>query len=309
MKTSKLYQRILGGMALAAVSALTKTAGAEVVVSPANMQGWTLNSFDGNGNIVTDPSSPYYGTAAMVYGPATPPLGVGSAELATAPGAGDGAAAIATEQFDGTLLSSVTALSYYAYDVTNNGQQFPYLGISINTGLIDNTGDGGASANTVDTLFFEPPYQQPSTGNPTMITNNQGPPALGQWQLWDAEDGAWWDNNSPGSGNGGTGPAISSPGAPEGPGLPGVQPLSTFIADYPDATIENGGYAGLGGIALQVGFTSPSDNFQGYVDAFTIGVGGVNTTYDFEPNAVPEPASFSLIGVGAVLLMRRRRRA
>jgi hypothetical protein len=287
MKAFKFVRRLVAIGSLSVISMLAGVSNADpVVVSPANMHNWTLNSFDGNGNIVN--SGPYYGIAAMVTGPATPPLGVGSAELATPTGAGDGGAAIATESYDGTLLTSITALSYSSYDVTNNGQQFPYLAISINTGSIDNAGDSGATVNTTDTLFFEPPYQQTTTGNPTLP--NQATPTLHTWQTWNAFVGGYWDNNN-----------IAGTGT-------GVMPLSTFETDYPLATIENGGLAGLGGIALQVGFASSGDTYQGYVDNVTIGVAGVNTTYDFEPTPVPEPASFSLIGVGALALLRRRRR-
>ncbi len=127
----RAMQSLLGIVVFTAVLA-GGIAGAEpVVVRPGNMNNWTLNSFDYTGTIVN--SGPYYGTAAMAVGPATPPLGIGSAHLATPVGAGDGAAAIATEQYDGTLLSSITSLGYSTYDVTNNGQQFPYLAISINT--------------------------------------------------------------------------------------------------------------------------------------------------------------------------------
>ncbi|HEX4054104.1 MAG TPA: PEP-CTERM sorting domain-containing protein [Tepidisphaeraceae bacterium] len=283
MNTSKYYHRLAAAAALTAISGVAGISRANtVVVSPTNMNGWTLNSFDDNGTIVN--SGPYYGTAAMVTGPATPPLGVGSAELATPVGHGDGAAAIATEGYDGTLLSSVTALSYSTYDVTNNGSQFPYLTISI----AQNDGSG----NT-DTLFFEPPYQQPATGNPALP--DQGAPVQNQWQTWNAFVGGYWDNNG-----------IGNPGTPEGLS-PGVEPLAAFEAAYPLATIANGGYTGLGGIAMQVGFASGTA--EGYVDAFTIGVAGVNTTYNFEPAAVPEPASFSILGLGALALLRRRRRA
>jgi hypothetical protein len=284
------YSRLVAMGSSMAVLALAGISDAgTVVVNPANMNGWTLNSFDNNGAIVN--SGPYYSASTqMVFGPATPPLGVGSAQLATPVGAADGAAAIATEQFDNTPLASITALNYYAYDQVNNGQQFPYLALSINTGAVDLSGDPGGMplANTTDTLFFEPPYQTPSTGNPSLP--NQGATVQNVWQKWDASIGGWWDND--GIGN---------------PGAGGVVPLSTFITDFPDATIQNGGLPGLGGIAMQVGFESAGDTEVGNVDAFTIGIAGVNTTYDFEP--VPEPGSISvLLCGGAGLLMRRRRR-
>jgi len=290
MLVQRFRHSFICAVALSVLALGANARGATVEVTPSNMNGWTLNSFDDDGNIVNN--GPYYGTAAMVTGPATPPIGVGSAHLATPVGAGDGAAAIATEQFDNTLLGSITALSYSTYDVTNNGQQFPYLAISINTGAIDNTDDAGATANTLDTLFFEPPYQQPSTGNPSLP--DQGPTAQNVWQTWNAYVGGYWDNNG-----------IGNPGV----GSPGVEPLSTFLAAYPLATIQNGGYPGLGGIAMQVGFGSSGDTEDGYVDNFTIGINGSNTTYDFDPNPLPEPTSLSLGGAAALGLLLRRRRA
>jgi len=289
MKAFKSIRRSIAISSFMLVPAMEAVSRADtVVVTPSNMNGWTLNSFDDNGNIVS--SGPYDGTAAMATGPATPPLGVGSAHLATPVGAGDGAAAIATEGYDGTPLTAITALSYSTYDVTNNGQQFPYMAVSINTGAVDLSGDAGALANTTDTLFFEPPYQEPATGNPGLP--DQGATAQNEWQQWNAYVGGYWDNDG-----------VASPGT-------GVMSLSTFQTDFPDATIANGGFAGLGGIAMQVGFGSSGETEDGYVDAFTIGVGGVNTTYDFEPNAVPEPASMGLLVVGGgAALMRRRRRA
>ncbi len=176
-----------------------------------------------------------------------------------------------------------------------NGQQFPYLAITINTGAVDTTGNG--NTNSLDTLFFEPPYQQPSTGNPNLP--NQGPSNLNQWQVWNAYVGGFWDNG------------FGTEANPENVGTPGsgVEPLLAFKAAYPDATIAAGDLPGLGGIAMQVGFADSTSQFDGYVDDFTIGIGGVNTTYDFEPASVPEPASAGLLLVGsAAALMRRRRR-
>ena len=95
---------------------------------------------------------------------------------------------------------------------------------------------------------------------------------LGGWQTWNAFVGGFWDNNG-----------IGNPGV----GSPGVLPLSAFLAAYPDATIASSGYAGLGGIAMQVGFGSSADTFNGNVDAFTIGIGGVDTTYNFDRSRRP----------------------
>ena len=79
MKAFKNIRRSVAIGSLLLVPALEAVSRADstVVVTPSNMNGWALNSFDDNGNIVT--SGPFLGTAALVTGIATPPLGVGSA--------------------------------------------------------------------------------------------------------------------------------------------------------------------------------------------------------------------------------------
>jgi hypothetical protein len=226
----------------------------------------------------------------MVTGPATPPLGTGSAHLATNPGFGDGAEIIATNNFDGTSLSAITSLSYWAYMANNgpiNNQQFPYLGVAISTDGNPIQSDG----SNLDFMHFEPPYQQHSTGNPSLP--DQGPTVLNEWQGWNAQEGGWWDGVIGGSGG------------------DHVQPLSAFIAAYPNAIIADPSsvYPGFEGVNLQVGFADNTSTFDGNVDDFTLGTASASTTYDFEPAAVPEPASFSLLGIGALALLRRRRRA
>ena len=60
-------------VALAVASIATSRATAATIdVTPSNMNGWTLNTFDDTGAIANTG-----GTAALVYGPGTPPLGVG----------------------------------------------------------------------------------------------------------------------------------------------------------------------------------------------------------------------------------------
>jgi hypothetical protein len=247
-----------------------------VVVTPTNLNGWALATTDDNG----DPSSS--GTAAFVNGPATPPLGTGSVNLATA--MDGGAAGIGTAGLDGLPLSAITALSYSTY-MSNNlpaGQQFPYIALSFST-------DGSDSAASYDNIVFEPPYQTASTGNPSLP--DQGATQLDTWQSWNAEEGGWWDGNV---GNAGT----------------GVESLAYYVSQYPDATIADYSITEPGspllGLEFQVGFADPATAYDGNVDAITIGINGANTTYNME---VPEPASTGLLLVGgAAALMRRRRR-
>jgi hypothetical protein len=132
-----------------------------------------------------------------------------------------------------------------------NGSQAPYLRLYLSNG---------------ESIFFEPPYQQPTSGNSSLP--DQGAVALNTWQTWNALSGGWWSNNT---GNAGTG--VLALTAYEGPGV--------TIVNRSD---------GVGGVNFGVGFASATDVFNGYVDNFTIGVDGVNTTFDFEAG----PASLLL---------------
>jgi hypothetical protein len=251
---------------------------AQVVVSPANMQGWSFFSLN---DTYTGPQAGSIGQ--MVTGPGTPPLGTGSAELSTTAGGGGGGVGITTGAFDGTLLSSITSLSYDAYSAVNNGQQFPYLALNVNL----NDGSGNQ-----DTLFFEPPYQTPAAGGPGVA--NQGPTVMNEWQPWNAEIGSFWDNNN----------VLGSGGYNE------VGTLATFETAYPLATIADSTapYSFIDGVTLQVGFGSDGDTFTGYVDDVTIGTASGSTTYDFEPSPVPEPTTLALAGLGGLLMLRPRKK-
>jgi hypothetical protein len=246
-----------GAVPLAVAGALVASevgvsAATVVVVSGDGQHGWHSLVTDGSGT--ADPS---YGSVTFVTGPGTPPHGVGSVRLKTNLGKGDGSAQTRNTNYGGTKLANLTELNYYAYSAANNGQQFPFLSLDV---LAATTATGH------DRLFFEPPYQQPLTGNP--VCPDQGPTVMVTWQKWDALNGCWWDNN----------------GELGGGGLLGVQPLSTYITNHPDAAIVN--YTGLGGLRLAVGFASSTDNFDGNVDMVTVGVSGRSTSYDFEPPPV-----------------------
>ena len=112
-------------------------------------------------------------------------------------------------------------------------------------------------------------------GNP----NPQPGTTLNLWQTWDARLGMWYSDNM------------------AGPGANAIT-LAAYLALKPNATIINDAYQGIGGIRIASGFASPEDNFNAYVDGFTIGTAAGTTTYDFEP--VPEPTTMI---AGALLLL------
>ena len=256
----------------------TSVAGASpvtVLVDGSGQSGWNVSQtcYDENYDTIvpTYPSD----QVTFVPGPGTPPLGVGSLQLAT----GDGttgatcAAALRDSNYDDVPLASLTSLSYSTYDQVNNGQQFPFLELHINYG------EGGQNAD--DSLFFEPPYQTPSTGSATCP--NQGPTVMDTWQTWNALAGCWWSN----SGN------LGNPGT-------GVESLSQILATYPNAYIVNStdnlsGFTPVtqGGIGVVVGETGDPDQFVGNVDNFTIGTSSTTTTYNFDPVPLNPTLSWS----------------
>src|SRR5687767_13254512 len=218
---------------------------AQLVVTPSSLQGWQLLPGDGTGNL--PPPAVY-----LAPGFETPPLGSGSLHITPGQDGNDNAQA-RHPGYAGTLLSNLTALSYSTFvEVDGSGGQTPYLILSI-----DNTGDGVADAS----LFFEPAYQTGAyPGDPVP---NQGALVTDTWQTWNALVGGWW----------------------VGTGGPPLVTLANYAAANPTATIVNSG-TGLGGVRIVTGFGAGAwDNFLGAADNFTIGVSGVNTTYDFEPAA------------------------
>lgn len=211
------------------------------------------------------------GTVLFGLGPGAPPLGQGSVGMTTdSTIAGPGQAkaqlfnysysAVANPTY-GTPLSSITALSYWAYrssSSTNSAAQTISLNIQV-----DYAGNGASFT----TLVFEPVYQPGGVG--AMLTNT--------WQLWDAfanGNAVWWST------------AV----------IPGVCSFNCFVswntilANNPSATVR-----------FAIGFNIGSGwvgQFSGAADALTVGVSGNSTTYDFEfalaPMAMKQKAVFDL---------------
>jgi hypothetical protein len=225
------------------------------------MGSWAAQARDPSGTPVPLGDPYCNGAVNFVTGPASPPLGVGSAELKTGNGTtgGDCSAELRNSAYSGAKLSALTALSYWTYDVSNNGQQFPYLELNIN--------QNGTGSTPDDELFFEPPYQ--SVGNGGADCASQAVTVMNKWQQWDALHGCWWSNSQNNQGT-------------------STESLADYLALHPNATIVNSSTGG--GVHLVVGFASPTDQFDGNVDAFRIATSSSDTTYDFEPN-LPTPTS------------------
>jgi hypothetical protein len=264
--------------ALAAVPLAPRVAAAATTVTSGNMGDWAFDNRDSGGVVGANPTA----GGGMVSGPATPPLGTGSANLFTGTGitGGDGAEELRNTGYNGVLLSSITSLSYSTYVTSWNGQQAPYLTLEI-------APHAGAPADSDLRLFFEPAYQTPTSGNASLP--DQGPVSLNTWQTWNALTGGWWSNAG-----GGT------------PGT-GVISLADYITLHPDAVLANTS-DGLGAVQLRVGFASAANQFNGNVDNVLIGVNGNDTTYDFEVAQVPEPPAAALLGAGLLGLLWLRRR-
>ena len=218
-----------------------------VVVTDANLHGWI--------------KSPR-GTATLQFlqGATIPFLGTGSIQYKTAD---KSFSKLLNTEFGGTLMSSITGLSY--------------------SGLVeqrDSTVDANSLILEVDTdgdnlsdfhLVFEPRYQTGKFVAGTLLPD-QGDSKMKIWQTWDAFRGGWFLFTS-----------VQTD--PDHGGV--VESFPTFVNKYPNAKIVNevmvaGVKTVSGCFRVQAGGPIFSKNFIGYVDNIKIGVNGVSTTYDFE---------------------------
>jgi len=178
-------------------------------------------------------------TGATRMGPAAPPLGLGSFEIVTPTGADKGT--LFNFDHTGTKLSEFSAISYSTYRTAGSLQQVAALNLQVDV--------NGAAPGGFTTLVFEPVYN-----------TNQGAVVDGLWQSWDAYAGGsaiWWSSNN-------------IPGAPN---RDTFVPLSTIIAQNPDAVI-------VGGVGINQGSGNPA--LTTAVDKFKLGYLGNSITYDFE---------------------------
>lgn len=215
-----------------------------ITVLPDSMRGWGFYN-DQNSSACTDTSA-----CALVQGPASSPLGAGSAELATTT-ATDGKALILAD-YQGTRLDHITTLTYSTYRQSADAGNNLAIALQINADF-DLT---DASVGYQGRLVFEP-YQ----GNSGAVVRNS-------WQTWDARSGKWWSTKAtvPRGGVNVANPCVQA------------TPCTwhQLLAAFPDVGI----HATYGAVIFKAG--SGWSAFRGNLDNFTIGIDGVNTTFDFE---------------------------
>jgi nitrous oxidase accessory protein NosD len=222
---------LLAGMLLVSVS----SAETQVTVTPANMNGWTFSFDDTNTT----------GIGSFAVGPATPPLGNGSARLAVLDDFGNARPFLA-HAYPETRLDAITQLKYSTY-------VDPVSGASVDITLALNVDYDITDADTS--------WQGRLTYEPYM----SGTVLKGQWQTWDTLAGEWWASKAPGN----TFCPQSTPCT-----------WSEVLQHFPNAGI----HSTMGAIILKAGGGSIGwAHFNGYTDNLVVGIDNVDTVYDFEP--------------------------
>jgi hypothetical protein len=255
MLTYLLTSMFVGAVVFLPASLFSQTI---VRVTDFNEQGWTKDEL-------------YLGKVHFANGPSKPPLHGGSLQF-NAPVNGHGRQVrMRNDGYSGILLSSITQLSYSTFvQKAGSKRDAPLLVL-----LVDVDDDGEEDYH----FSFDPRFQNPkdTAGIPTnygwykptktadTAIRWQYPIRRKVWQTWDALHGAW----APWTTHGKTFDAS-----------PPLYSLPAFIAQYPNARIVNDEKGG--GVRLQAGGIPMADNFLGNADAFTIGINGKTTVYDFE---------------------------
>ncbi len=228
----KTLAALASGSLLVANASIALAANQTITVSPANMQGWAF---------VTETP---VGAGTLVNGPATPPLGTGSAEL-TVDSMGR---QILAKSVSGVQLADIDTLQYSTYQQTGT----PLLEISLQLQYDSDTTDTNTAFQ--GRLVFEPYMSFPTQST-----------ATGTWQTWEPLNGLWWASPN----------AVSTVDQ----ACPQNDPCTwtELLTLYPNIGLSapHGAYIFRAGGPWAGGFT-------GNVDAFKVGINGDTVTYNFE---------------------------
>lgn len=215
---------------------------AATVVEPANPNGWMVVDDNGTGG----------GMGDFVSGPATPPLGTGSAHLTVN---NSTAGWIFTSAMQpGTKLTDLSKLEYSTFVTANNSVQTIALSINVDYNVTDSDDAWQGRLN------YEP-----------YMTQNDAV-TKGIWQSWNPilPETKWWATGGPGK--------IACPqSAP--------CTWEKITTDFPNA----GFHKLYGAVSFKAG--SGWTTFDGNFDNFVIGVNGTDQVYDFEPSAAAKAST------------------
>lgn len=213
-----------------------------VLVSPANQNGWVFaDDLPGTGT----------GSGGFEAGPATPPLGAGSAFLTVD---AQGRHILGTAGYAGTRMDDLLGILYGSYqDNNSNTVVAPSFQFDIDYDLND------AATAYQGRLVFEP-YLSPA----------QGAVQQNVWQTWDARAGNWYGTRTTVTvGN----VSVAQPCQPASPCT-----WQQVLAVFPDAGVRNNPASA---ILFKVG--GPwAPGFDGNVDALNLRHNGSLIQYNFE---------------------------
>lgn len=198
-------------------------------------------------NDEVDQGDPSLGS--FVAGPAPTLYGAGSAQISVS---GSQRRNLATYQFAGTPLASITALSFRTYNPS--------------------AGNGGSATRSAY-LNFNVDFDGSDTWQRRLVfvPRNNGTVLQNTWQEWDAIG----SGNAKWSLSGGTWPGTATPGST-------LRTWDDILSSYPGVRIRITD-AHLG---LRVG-EPYTDGYTENIDAFTFGTAAGTTIFDFEPDLAP----------------------
>lgn len=210
-----------------------------VVVSPGNQNGWIfLDDLPGTGT----------GSGGFEPGPATPPLGTGSAFLQVD---ASGRHILATGGYGGTRMDDLLALLYSSY---MNGNANVSASIAFQF-------DIDYDLNDADTVYAGRLVYEP--GLLAALPQNV-------WQNWDARAGVWYGTR--------TTVIRNNVSVPQPCQMATPCTFAQVLATFPNAGVRNSPFSGL---IFKAGGPVGS-NFDGNVDAFTLRHNGALINYNFE---------------------------
>ena len=202
-------------------------------------------------NDETDAGDPTLGS--FVAGPGVPTNGIGSVKIGVA---GTQRRSLATYQFAGTPLASITTLKFRTFNPS--------------------AGNGGSSSRSAY-LNFNVDFNGTDTWQRRLVfvPSQNGTVVPNAWKEWDAINGgaAKWNYS------GRIWPATSKPGTT-------LMSWAQILAAYPLIRIR----VTDAHMGLRVGEPYP-DGYTEYIDSFTFGTAAATTTFDFEPYAIASSKS------------------